>query len=74
MNGLTTNEYEVTHPKWMQYKVEQFEIDVDFAATYGTGFSFMNGAAPASVMLAEGSEITVENKRTIKETGTQRIV
>ena len=71
VNGLTTNEYEVTHPKWMQYKVEQFEIDVDFAATYGTGFSFMNGAAPASVMLAEGSEITVENKRTIREAATR---
>ena len=60
-----TNEYEVTHPKWKQYLVTHSEIDVDFGAVYGTDFEFMNSMKPISVMLIEGSEITVENKTKI---------
>jgi uncharacterized protein YqjF (DUF2071 family) len=63
----TTNEYEVTHPKWQQYKVRSSEIDVDFGLVYGDDFTFLNNETPTSVMLAEGSEITVESKRTIKK-------
>lgn len=61
-----SNEYEVTHPKWMVYQVENYEINVDFGLVYGKEFEFMNSLTPTSVMLAEGSEITVENKKTIK--------
>ena len=60
-----TNEYEVTHPKWKQYLVTHSEINVDFGAIYGTDFEFMNSMKPISVMLIEGSEITVENKTKI---------
>ena len=63
-----TNEYEVTHPKWKQYLVTHSEINVDFGAVYGTDFEFINRLKPNSVMLIEGSEITVENKTKI---GTQ---
>ncbi len=63
----TTNEYEVTHPKWMQYKVNDFEVDVDFGAVYGKAFDFLNERGPSSVMLAEGSEITVEGKKTFRK-------
>jgi len=63
-----TNEYEVTHPKWKQYLVTHSEINVDFGAVYGTDFEFINRMKPNSVMLIEGSEITVENKTKI---GTQ---
>jgi hypothetical protein len=34
---------------------------------YGADFEFLNHLVPTSVMLAEGSEITVEGKKTIKE-------
>ncbi len=61
-----TNEYEVTHPKWQHYCINDFKIDVDFGETYGQKFSFLNDQKPNSVMLAEGSEITVENKTTLK--------
>ncbi|WP_299884128.1 DUF2071 domain-containing protein [uncultured Lacinutrix sp.] len=61
-----TNEYEVTHPKWKQYNVTDYEINVDFGAVYGNTFSFLTKLKPHSVMLAEGSEITVENKKTIQ--------
>ena len=65
VNDGKTNEYEVTHPRWEAYKVETYKIDVDFGAVYGSEFKFLNSMEPASVMLAEGSEITVENKKTI---------
>jgi len=58
-----TFEYEVTHPKWKQYQVQEYEIEVDFGAVYGQDFAFLNSQEPTSVMLAEGSEITVEGKR-----------
>jgi len=60
-----TFEYEVTHPRWEAYPVEEYTIDVGFKETYGDDFSFLDNLKPSSVMLAEGSEITVENKRSI---------
>lgn len=60
-----TNEYEVTHPRWAVYDVLDYELAVDFGEVYGSHFSFLNAQEPASVMLAEGSEITVENKKCI---------
>ena len=60
-----TYEYGVTHPKWKQYQVTHSEIKVDFGAVYGTDFEFINRLKPNSVMLIEGSEITVENKTEI---------
>lgn len=60
-----TFEYEVTHPRWEYYPVKAYQIDVDFEKTYGEKFAFLNNQTPDSVMLAEGSEITVEGKRRI---------
>jgi uncharacterized protein YqjF (DUF2071 family) len=68
VNEHVTNEYEVTHPKWKKYSVLSSYIDVDFEANYGQEFAFLNKQEPHSVMLAEGSEITVEGKRKIKLT------
>ena len=61
-----TTEYEVTHPKWEAYAVKDFDIHVDFGKVYGSDFEMLNTAKPKSVMLAEGSEITVESKKTIQ--------
>lgn len=68
VNNEKSNEYEVTHPRWKTYKVKDYQIDVDFGVVYGEKFGFLNSVKPNSVMLAEGSEITVENKNTIKTT------
>lgn len=62
---VKTNEYEVRHPKWAQYKVKDFKIDVDFGLVYGETFKFLNQQQPISVMLAEGSDISVEGKKVI---------
>ena len=66
VNEEKSNEYEVTHPKWNVYKVENYEINVNFGVVYNKDFEFLNSMKPHSVMLAEGSEITVENKKVIK--------
>lgn len=59
-----TLEYEVSHPKWKVYPVTSFDIAVDFGSIYGKHFHELTNSTPDSVMLAEGSSITVEhNKR-----------
>lgn len=63
--GNTANEYEVKHPSWKVYPVKKAAINVDFRLIYGEEFEFLNDKQPASVMLAEGSEISVGNKRVI---------
>jgi len=65
INETTSYEYEVTHPKWNHYEIKRSKIEVDFEQTYGADFGFLNHIKPRSIMLAEGSEITVENKRKI---------
>lgn len=61
-----TNEYEVTHPRWMQYPVIDHSIAIDFKLNYGDRFAFLNEIQPASVQLAEGSQITVESKKSLR--------
>ncbi len=63
IDSQTTYEYEVRHPRWEAYEVTESRIDVDFGLVYGEDFEFLNAMEPSSVMLAEGSEISVENKR-----------
>ena len=63
--GSTSNEYEVKHPSWLVYPVKRAAINIDFGLTYGNEFEFLNQQQPTSVMLAEGSEISVGNKRII---------
>jgi uncharacterized protein YqjF (DUF2071 family) len=65
VNKEKTFEYQVKHPRWQQYEVSNFSIDVDFNCTYGAEFEFLNSQKPISVMLAVGSEISVENKKSI---------
>jgi uncharacterized protein len=72
INDKKSNQYEVTHPRWQKYEVSEYKIDVDFELTYGKKFAFMNQLQPLSVMLAEGSEITVEPKRRVKEKNTEQ--
>lgn len=61
-----TSEYEVAHPRWQIYPVKDYEVSVDFEKTYGPDFAFLQDLKPASVYLAEGSEIIVKQGRKIK--------
>jgi len=70
VNEAKTNEYEVTRPKWKEYNVIDYEINVDFGIIYGNEFQFLSERKPTSIMLADGSEITIENKRKIEKRHT----
>ncbi|SNR16757.1 YqjF family protein [Tenacibaculum jejuense] len=61
----TTTEYEVKHPTWQFYPVISSEIEVDFKANYGDDFEFLKDEKPTSIFLLEGSEVSVEGKRSI---------
>ncbi len=63
INGKKSAEYRVEHPRWQQYEVKDFKLDVDFEKVYGPAFSFLNQQQPASVYLVEGSEIMVRESR-----------
>jgi uncharacterized protein YqjF (DUF2071 family) len=65
IDNLITSEYAVEHPRWNVNPIINYEIDVNFGNTYGEAFSFLDNEKPASVFLAEGSEIFVKNGKRI---------
>lgn len=67
LSDTKTYEYEVTHPTWQAYEVKDFALNIDFGKVYGQAFEFLNRQQPTSVMLAEGSKITVEQMNLIKQ-------
>jgi len=60
-----TNEYQVAHPRWNIHPVKDYEILCHFQELYGDDFAFLNEIKPISVLLAEGSEISVLKGKTI---------
>ncbi len=58
-----TIEYRVNHPRWEVNAVRDYEIKCDFKAFYGTDFEILNTIRPNSVILAEGSAVSVDWKR-----------
>ncbi len=56
-----TLEYQVEHPPWKGCAVTDFQIDVDFGATYGEEFSFLSQEQPHNVQYAHGSAVTVSS-------------
>jgi uncharacterized protein YqjF (DUF2071 family) len=65
-NETKTIEYEVTHPRWEQLEVLNFNLNVNFENIYGQDFNFLQNLTPNSVFLALGSKITIEGKQTIE--------
>ena len=66
VNENKTYEYEVIHPIWKQLKVIETKLDINFTANYGTEFEFLKNEKPTSIIFAIGSNVSIENKRTIK--------
>ena len=63
IDSKRSQEYEVKHARWRVNKVEDYSINCDFKSMYGADFDFLNNVTPNSVILAEGSPISVEWKR-----------
>jgi hypothetical protein len=64
INSEDSQEYKVNHPRWQVNKVIDYSIHCDFTSMYGNDFSFLNNQKPHSIILAEGSDVTVDWKRT----------
>ena len=58
-----TGEYEVAHPRWDIYPVKKYKINCDFKQLYGNDFGILDQLQPASVILAEGSPVTIFAKK-----------
>ena len=64
INEQQSIEYKVNHPRWQVNNVVDYSIHCDFKSMYGNNFSFLSDHQPESVILAEGSPVTVKWKRT----------
>ncbi len=64
LDRLQSQEYKVNHPRWLINEVYNYAIQCDFNSMYGSSFSFLSHTEPESVLLAEGSPVTVDWKRT----------
>ena len=64
LSATRTAEFKIAHPRWHVNTVLEYEVNVDFAAMYGNALADLTGAKPASILLAEGSDVTVQWDRT----------
>jgi uncharacterized protein len=63
VNVNSSIEYRVNHPIWEINAINNYQIICDFGEFYGENFTILNTTKPSSVMLAEGSNISVDWKR-----------
>ena len=63
LSPSNTQEYRIHHPRWMTNKILNHNINCDFGMMYGDAFSNLNNQAPSSIILAEGSQVRVNWKR-----------
>ncbi|MBK7433882.1 MAG: DUF2071 domain-containing protein [Chitinophagaceae bacterium] len=66
-SDTVTYEYQVQHPAWRVFGVKVFLVDCDFGSLYGPVFSGLSHATPHSVLVAEGSAVTVLKKRKLPD-------
>jgi len=64
INKQLSQEYKVNHSRWLVNKVMDYSIHCNFKSMYGDEFSFLSNHQPDSVIIAEGSPVTVVWKRT----------
>jgi uncharacterized protein YqjF (DUF2071 family) len=62
-----TRYYEVIHPAWRVWEVQNLRLDVDFAHLYGPQWAFLAGAEPHAMALAEGSPVAVYPSRLLAD-------
>jgi len=60
-----TVEYEVRHPRWQQYQVLDYTVNVNFEMVYGKEFAFLQDLKADSCFVAKGSKISIESKKVI---------
>lgn len=66
LSDRMTSEYQIGHPRWQVYPVLNYKIQVRFGELYGAAFGNLKDTLPDSVMLAEGSAVSVRVAAKIK--------
>jgi len=61
-SNTKTYYYNIEHPVWQTFKVISHDIQCDFGALYGDGFSFLNHQKPKQVLMTKGSQINIHHK------------
>ncbi|OLY92753.1 hypothetical protein SAMN05444008_10284 [Cnuella takakiae] len=61
-----TGEYQVAHPRWDIYPVNDISCHIDAATLYGAAFTEVLQAKPASVFVATGSAVSVMMGKNIR--------
>ena len=54
--------YQVVHPEWEVYPVQNYALDFEFASVYGAEWGFLQEQQPCSLLFAVGSDIAVYSK------------
>jgi uncharacterized protein len=55
----STSAYEVQHPHWSTYPILRHNITADLGSLYEPAFTSLNTQQPTSILLAEGSAVSV---------------
>jgi hypothetical protein len=63
LNEHQSIEYRINHPSWEIHDIQNYQIDCNFSEFYGPNFEVLNLTKPHSIMLAEGSDISIDWKR-----------
>ena len=64
-NGSTV-EYRVEHPRWLVWNATGWKFDCDVQGLYGAEFMDTLASKPSSAFIAQGSQVTVRDGRSIK--------
>ena len=59
LSEAKTSQYQVEHPRWNYYQVENYDIKCNASQLYGPPFGECLSQKPLSVFLAKGSEVSV---------------
>jgi uncharacterized protein YqjF (DUF2071 family) len=63
VSDTATEEYKVNHPRWTVNTIQEFDLNCDYLSMYGSDFEHLSVAQPDSVIIADGSSISVDWKR-----------
>ena len=62
-NRKKTAEMYLEHPRWEDSRIYSYRVNVNFKAAFGKRFEFLNTTEPKSVLLVEGSDIKLKDRR-----------
>ena len=63
VNTTQSIEYKVNHPSWYVNEIKDYTINCNFCDFYGKDFEILNSTKSHSIMLAEGSAVSIDWKR-----------